>query len=550
MLTVNQVSKRYGDNLILDNVSFVINPRERAGLVGPNGAGKTTLLRILTGDEQADHGAVAMRPGTRLGHLRQGFADTPNGTLGDLLDGPTSGLVAAHDALEHALALYQDASVDPEHAARIHDDAAARFEAAGGYEAIDELGALLDRFGLGDLPSHTPLSELSGGQKTRAGLAALLASRPEVLVLDEPTNHLDIDALAWLQEFLDQYPGAVLMVSHDRGFLDAVATRILELDPDSHGLTPYVGNFSAYAAAKRHEEDEEAAAYVRQQKDIARITEDIRGAEHHARTIEANTIDFAVRAKAAKIARPAVVRKRKLERLLESSDYIEKPQRKWGLDIDLGVATGAGKDVVMIDRATLGYERAPILRDVSLHVANGDRVAIAGPNGGGKSTLIRTIAGTLPPLAGTVRLGTRVQAGYFAQEQDTIDPSLTIMEQARRAGGGSESELRTFLHKFLFGGEMVHRRIADISYGERARLMLAILVLQGTNLLLLDEPLNHLDIDARERFERALEQFEGTIMLVLHDRYTIDRLANRVIDVRDGSVTEIDPALVTGAIQA
>jgi ATP-binding cassette subfamily F protein 3 len=394
---------------------------------------------------------------------------------------------------------------------------------------------------------ETPLRQLSGGQKTRAGLAALLTSRPDLLILDEPTNHLDIDALTWLEGFLRQYQGAVLMVSHDRGFLDSLVTRILELDPDSHGVRSYPGSFSDYITTKRQEQEETASAYVRQQKDIARIQEDIRGAEHHARTIEANTIDFAIRAKAAKIARPAVVRKKKLERLLQSTEYIEKPEQKWGLAIELVAPPQGARDVVVIDHASLGYGQRVILEDVSLHVAYGERVAVLGPNGGGKSTLIRSIAGLIDPVSGVVRIGANVKVGYFAQEQDTIDSRLTVMEQARQAGGGSESDLRTFLHKFLFGGTMVHRRIADISYGERARLMLAILVLQGTNLLLLDEPLNHLDIEAREAFEQALEQFEGTMMIVLHDRFAIERLATRAIEVRGGSVSEVEIAALATA---
>jgi len=547
LLTVNHLSKRFGDTTVLDSVSFIVNRGERVGLIGPNGAGKSTLLQILTGDERADTGSVAFTPGTTVGALRQGFADRPDGTLADLLDGPTRRLLSSHQGVESALASYADPSVDPAEAADSHAAASAAFEVLGGYQALDGLGALLDRFGLGNVPFDVPLRQLSGGQKTRAGLAALLAMRPDVLVLDEPTNHLDIDALTWLQEFLNDYQGTVVLVSHDRGFLDAIVTRILELDADTHGVTSYVGTYSDYVAAKRHEEAELAAAYARQQKDIARIEEDIRGTEHHARTIEANTIDFAVRKKAAKIARPAVVRKRKLERLLESADYIEKPRRKWGMAVELKAAGQGSRDVIVIEDATLGYGTHAILENVSLHVAYGEKVALIGPNGGGKSTLIRTIIGDLAPIAGTVRLGPNITAGHFAQEQDTLDPRLTVMEQARQVAGGSESEIRTFLHKFLFGGEMVHRRIATISYGERARLMLAILVLQGANLLVLDEPLNHLDLNAREEFEQALEGFEGSLLLVLHDRFAIERLATRVIEVRDGQVGEVDAAVLRSA---
>ncbi len=539
MLTANHLSKRLGDTPILDSISFTLNSGERIGLIGPNGSGKSTLLQILTGELPPDTGTVSTIPGTTIGYLRQGFADNPDGTLAILLDGPARGLLQAHSDMDESLVLYGDPAIDPERVTKAYDAASGAFEAAGGYQSLDELGALLARFGVDRVPFDTPLRELSGGQKTRAGLAALLTTQPDVLILDEPTNHLDIDALTWLEAFLNDYQGAVIVVSHDRGFLDAVVTHIVELDPDTRSITSYAGSFGDYVAIKRHEEAEKAAAYARQQKDIARIEEDIRGTEHHARTIEANTIDFAVRKKAAKIARPAVVRKKKLERLLESSAYVEKPQRKWGMSVDLNATSQGSRDVIVIERATLGYGSQAILHDVSLHLTYGDKVAIVGPNGGGKSTLIRTVTGELAPLAGAVRLGPSIKVGYFAQEQDTLDPTLTVMEQARKAGGGSESDLRTFLHKFLFGGDMVHRRIATLSYGERARLMLAILVLQGANLLVLDEPLNHLDLTAREEFEQALEGFEGSILLVLHDRFAIERLATRVIEVRDGHVSEI-----------
>lgn len=539
MLTANNLSKRFGDTPILNEITFTLNNSERVGLIGPNGSGKSTLLQVLTGEQEPDIGSVSTGSGVTIGYLSQGIADNPNGTLADLLDGPSMGLLRAHSDLDNAFALYGDPTINHERVAAVYDAALDKFEAAGGYRALDELGALLSRFGLDNVPFDSRLSTLSGGQKTRAGLAALLTTSPDVLILDEPTNHLDIDALTWLQAFLNDYRGAVIVASHDRGFLDAVVTRILELDVTTRAITSFVGTFSNYVAAKRHEESEQAAAYARQQKDIARIEEDIRGTEHHARTIEANTIDFAVRKKAAKIARPAVVRKKKLERLLESADNADKPKRTWGMSVEFNADSQGSRDVVVVDGATLGYGRRAILCDVTLHITYGERVAILGPNGGGKSTLIRSITGELSPLAGTVRLGSSIKAGYFAQEQDTLDPHLTVMEQVRKVSGGSESDLRTFLHKFLFGGEMVHRQISTLSYGERARLMLAILVLHGANLLVLDEPLNHLDLTAREEFEQALESFEGTMLLVLHDRFAIERLATRVVEVRDGRVAEL-----------
>ena len=540
MLSVNQLSRRFGDFTVLDSVSFTINAGDRIGLVGPNGSGKSTLLKLLTGTLAPDSGAILRSPGARVGYLRQGFAELSDGTLADLLDTPTNGLLSSRGRLDLATAALGRPGDDPERLIAQYERAVTSFEEAGGYPAIDELEQLLSRFGLSGIAPDRPLATLSGGQKTRAGLAALLASAPDLLLLDEPTNHLDQHALLWLGEFLNRFKGGVLLVSHDRRFLDDVVTKILVLDPATHRMSIYAGTYSDYAAARRHEEREEASAYQRQQKEIARITADIRGAEHHARTIESNTIDFAVRKKAAKIARPAVVRKRKLERLLESTEAIDKPEQRWGMAIHLTTSGKGARRVATLDNVSVSYDEMPVLEGVSLHVAHGDHIALTGPNGHGKSTLIRLLAGELRPDGGEVAIGPGVRVGYFAQEQDTLDLELTVLAQARVTGAGSESDLRTFLHRFLFGGTMVHRVVGDLSYGERARLMLAMLVLQGNTLLLLDEPLNHLDIDARERFEQALEQFEGTTVMVLHDRYAIDRLASRVLEVRDGSVREVD----------
>lgn len=539
MLTVSQVSKRFGDRTVLDSASFVIHAGDRVGLIGPNGSGKSTLLGILTNTLQPDHGSVELAPQSRIGFLRQGFADLAEGTLHDLLDVPTNGLLTAQARLDAAVAGLARTDEDPDSQAAAYDRALVEFERLGGYAAVDELEILLERFGLPDMSPGRPLATLSGGQKTRAGLAALLAARPDLLLLDEPTNHLDIDALSWLGSFLGSYQGGVLVVSHDRGFLDDVVTSILALDPDTHRLTAHAGSYSDYVEARQREEAERASAYVRQQKDIARITADIRGAEHHARTIESNTIDFAVRKKAAKIARPAVVRKRKLEKLLDSADYVAKPEQRWGMAIEFE-ATGKGaRDVAVLANVGISLGSRQVLDGVSLHISHGERVAVIGPNGHGKSTLMRLLARDVVPDRGSVAIGPGVRIGYFAQEQGTLDPALTVLQHARMEGAGSESDIRTFLHRFLFGGDMVHRPVGDLSYGERARLMLALLVLQGTTLLLLDEPLNHLDIDARERFEQALGQFPGTMVMVLHDRYAVRRLASRVIEVRSGSINEV-----------
>lgn len=538
MFTVNDVSRRFGDTLLFERVSFSINPNDRIGLVGQNGAGKSTLLRILTGEELPDSGSVSRAPGMEIGYLRQGFSDIPFGTLGDLIDIPTAGLIASHHALEEATLRLGEPDADLDVAAEQFQFASDRFEARGGYAALADLEALLDRFGLKDIPMSRPLGELSGGQKTRAGLAALLTTRPDLLILDEPTNHLDQDALSSLSTFLEEYSGAMLLVSHDRAFLDDVVTSILAIDDQDRTISRYAGNYSEFVAAKEHEAEEAEAAWHRQQVAVSKIKRDIQAAEAKSRSIESSTIDFAVRKKAAKIARPAVVRKKKLERMLDSTDAAERPVRRWGLSLDFGEPVDGARDVLRLDGVCVTLGGRTVLNGVDLHVRHGDRVALLGPNGSGKTTLMRVISGELKPDAGGVHVGPGVRVGYFAQEQQTLDPSLTILEQANRVVSMPEGDLRAELHKFLFGGDTVHRRVSDLSYGERARLMLALLVLRGTSLLLLDEPMNHLDIGAREEFEEALSNFRGTIVMVLHDAYAVDRLSTRSVELRDGILVE------------
>jgi ATP-binding cassette subfamily F protein 3 len=382
------------------------------------------------------------------------------------------------------------------------------------------------------------LHRLSGGQKTRAGLAALLASKPSILLLDEPTNHLDIDALDWLESLIASYRGAVLIVSHDRAFLDRTATSIFELDADTHKLTTYAGNYGDYLVAKAAEELAVAQAYERQQREIARIEQDVRAVAGHALKTERATQDDFLRGRAKKVARTAKVRERKLERLLDSSDRIDRPERKWGLALSFADGAETSRDVVIVDNATVELGDKRILKGVDLHIRAGDRIAVTGPNGGGKTTLVRLLAGLITPVSGVVKIGPSVVPGLYAQEQETVNSHLSVLEQARAAAPLSETEARNFLHQFLFGGDMVFRPASELSYGERARLALALLVLRGANFLVLDEPLNHLDLPSRERFEQALAQFEGTLLIVLHDRYAIERITNRVIVILDGHLRE------------
>lgn len=539
MLTASNISVRLGDLLLFDNVSFTINAGSRIGLVGVNGAGKSTLLRVLTGEPTLTSGTIHIDADVNVGYLRQGFADASEGTLQDVVDMAGNGLFAAMQELEASTTALGDMTTEPILTAHRFDQASDAFEALGGYQRVAEVESWLDRFGLGDILLDRLVGQLSGGQKTRAGLAALLASQPDLLILDEPTNHLDASGLAWLQRFLENYEGAFVLVSHDRGLLNATVTEILAIDPQMAAVRSISGTYSDYVATLAHERSEAEGAWNRQQVEVARITKDIRAAEQKARTIERSTIDFAIRKKAAKIARPAIVRKKKLEKQLASEDAAIRPDRSWGLSLDFESPQDGARDVVVIKDLSLAYSDQSILHDVTLTVRYGDRIAITGNNGSGKTSLLKAIIGELPSASGSVRIGSGVRIGYFSQEQETLDSRLTVLEQVSRIVSMSETQLRNELHKFQFGGDNVHKLVGNLSYGERARVMLAQLVLRNTTLLLLDEPLNHLDIDSRDSFEQALIAFKGTILVVLHDRYSIDRLATREWQIADGTVTEI-----------
>jgi len=539
MLQVNHISKAYGDDVILEDVSFVLNPGERMGLVGPNGCGKTTLLRIIVGQEQPDRGTVHTSPAdVSVGYLAQALEFEPGATVGDVMRQAVEGLHEAERQVE-TLAQRMSVAAGDDELARLMDeyaDALARFEAAGGYGVSHQVDAVLAGLGLDAVDQATPVAILSGGQKTRLGLARLLQTRPQLLLLDEPTNHLDIEALEWLEEFLAGYDGGVLIVSHDRTLLDRTVRTILELDPLTHTVAAYPGNYSEYWQAKERELEKQWAAYKDQQDRFARLEQEIRGLSGHAQRIERGTLHYHYRKIAKGLARRSVVQQRRLERMLESEERVEKPTRTWEMKLAFEGTPPSGKDVLLLEDLALGYDGQPLFSGVDLTLRQGERVALVGPNGSGKTTLLRSIVGQVVPLAGRIRLGAGVVVGYYSQEQEGLDGASTPFEEIRRVAPLGETEVRRFLHYFLFGGDDVFVPVEGLSFGERARLALAKLVAAGCNLLLLDEPINHLDIPSRERFEQGLAAFEGTVLAVVHDRYFIERFATGLWSVERGTV--------------
>jgi len=538
MLQVSDLCKAYGDDMILEDVSFVVNPGQRVGLVGPNGCGKTTLLRIIVGQEQPDRGSVRFSPAdVTVGYLAQALEFEPGATVSEVMRQALEGLREAERQVE-ALAR-QMAVAQGDELARLMDgyaDVLARFEAAGGYGVSHEVDAILAGLGLEAVEQGTPVAILSGGQKTRLGLARLLQTRPQLLLLDEPTNHLDIEALEWLESFLADYDGAVTVVSHDRTFLDRTVHTILELDPLTHTVTAYPGNYSDYWQAKEQELEKQWATYKDQQERITRMEADIRGLATHARRIERGTTHFHYRKIAKGLARRAVVQKRRLERLLASEERIEKPKPTWQMRLAFSDTPVSGKDVLLLEDLAMGYDGQPLFAGVNLTLRRGERVVLVGPNGSGKTTLLRGIVGEVVPLTGQIRLGANVRVGYYSQEQEGLDEASNAFEEIRRVAPMGETEARSFLHYFLFKGDDVFVPVGSLSFGERARLALAKLVAAGCNLLLLDEPINHLDIPSRERFEQGLAAFEGTVLAVVHDRYFIERFATGLWSVEGGAV--------------
>ncbi len=545
MLTVHSLKKSFNLQLLFDDVSFSLSLGEKVGLIGPNGCGKTTLLRILAGLELPDSGHISHSPHLRIGYLAQGNEPDPNITLGEVV----GQVVGNIDVLEHDLARTAvDLSIDPKnpHLQVQYDELLRQIE----YSESGRATSILSGLGLAEIPFDFPVRLLSGGQKTRLALSLVLLQDPQILLLDEPTNHLDIEMLEWLETWLQNCPSAVLIVSHDRTFLNQTVNRILEMDSQTGNVKEYQGNYSDFTLQKKREIEKQWSAYRDQQLEIKRMKQDIAKVkaqavqtEREASSIRIGGPDYKIKGYksyqqgiAKKVAKKAKSREKKLDRFIESDERVDKPRRSWLIKLEFNRSSLPGRIAIQIEDLAIGYnDEKPILSSLNLEVRTNRRIVLTGPNGCGKTTLLRTIAGELIPVAGQIRMAPSVRLGYMSQDQSNLNPQKTVLETVQD-GFVNETDARSFLAKFLFMGDESLKEISVLSYGQRARLMLARLVVDGCNCLLLDEPVNHLDIPSRVQFEAALKEFEGAVLAVVHDRYFIEHFAQEIWWVKNGTI--------------
>ncbi len=508
LFRLSDVHKAYAAQEVLRGAAFQINPGEHIGLVGRNGAGKTTIFRLITGEESPDKGDVSKMRGLRLGLLEQHVDFAAGVTVHEAAlaaFGELQSIEHEMHELEHRMA---EAGDDLERVLERYSELQERFELEGGFEYAAKAEIILQGLGF-DRETWAQLCEkLSGGQKNRLGLARLLLAEPDVLLLDEPTNHLDVNAVEWLEEFLQSYAAAYIIISHDRYFLDRTCRRILELE--NGRAVSYNGNYSAFLIEREERREMQRRAYENQQALIAK------------------TEDFIRRNLAGQKTKQAKSRRTMLEKL-ERVDAVRVDQSAG--NFKLNNVERAGDNVLMVEDLAVGYPKLMLADGLNFTLRRAEALGVIGPNGSGKTTFVKTIINQLPPLAGEARWGTKVQTGYYAQQLDDLDDRNEIIMELRRvaAPDATAGELRSFLAKFLFVGDDVYKKVDTLSGGEKGRLALAKLIYSRVNVLVLDEPTNHLDIPSREALEDALDAFPGTIITISHDRYFLDRIATQIL---------------------
>ncbi|MEP6915593.1 MAG: ABC-F family ATP-binding cassette domain-containing protein [Acidobacteriota bacterium] len=528
MISFSRISKQYGRQLLFVDASFQLNPGEKVGLVGPNGAGKTTLFRMIVGEESADEGDVSVPKKLTIGYFRQDVEEMSGRSV---IDEAIAGSGRVGD-LHHELEDLNHAMADP---SRAHDldrilarfgEVQEEYEHLGGYALESQAREVLHGLGFDDERIDGDVGALSGGWKMRVAMARVLLGRPDVLLMDEPTNHLDIETIIWLEEFLKSLPGALLMTSHDREFMNRIVTRIAEIDNGE--ITAYSGNYDFYERERAIRETNKEAAYARQQAMLAKEQRFID--RFGANAAKAGQVQSRVKA-------------------LDKIEKVEPPKHRRVVEFDFRQPPRSGDQVAVIEDLHKAYGRRVIYDGFSLTIRRGERWCVMGRNGAGKTTLLKMVSGALAPDSGEIRLGASLKMGYFAQQAlDLLDPDLTVWAQIEKDfPHESIGALRSLLGAFQFSGDDVDKRIRSLSGGEKTRLVMARMLLNPPNFLVLDEPTNHLDLATKEMLIGALKEYEGTMIFVSHDRTFLRGLSNRVLELGGESGTDAAPHAYPGS---
>lgn len=522
LLQVQQLTKYFGAELILSNIKLEIQLRDRIALVGRNGAGKSTLLKMIAGQLSYDSGQIVKPNGVSIGYLAQNTGLESSLTIWDEMLGVFSGLIKMEADLRNIEQELSNPEIYEhqeryEKLLREYDQLQVAFKDSGGYQYESDIRSVLHGLRFYSDDYQTFISTLSGGQKTRLALGKLLLTKPDILILDEPTNHLDIETLSWLEQYLQNYPGAILIVSHDRYFLDKVVTQVYELS--RHEIRKFHGNYSKYLDQKAEIFEREMKLFEKQQDEVAKLE------------------DFIQR----NLARASTTKRAQSRRKqLEKMQIMDRPSSgDKSANFSFGIERQTGNDVLKIDDGAIGYEQEVLSKDINFSIMRRDSIALVGPNGVGKSTLLKTIIKKLPLLNGQIRYGSNVLIGYYDQEQANLTSNKSVLQELwDQYPHKDEKEIRTVLGNFLFSGDDVQKTVSTLSGGEKARLALAILMLEQANFLILDEPTNHLDLDSKEVLENALVDYPGTILFVSHDRYFINRIATKVLELSSDGIKE------------
>ncbi|MUK88923.1 ABC-F type ribosomal protection protein [Ornithinibacillus sp. L9] len=513
--SVNKIAKMYGGNSIFEDISFEIKDKQRVGLVGRNGSGKTTLIRLLAGEETADSGQIHWKKGATIGYLTQipEYHDTT--TTKDVLRLAFSPLLQLEEKMKK-LEIKMGMERDAERLEKFivdYGNLQEQYTINGGYEIESNIEKIVHGLNIHPLLNQ-PFAQLSGGEKTKVGLGLMLLKQPDLLLLDEPTNHLDLMAVEWLGNFLKEYQGTVLVISHDRYFLDEVVNMVIDLEDG--GVTSYHTNFSGFVQEKEERLLREFQAYEEQQKKIKKMREAIKRLRDWAN--RANPPNDGLHRRA-----------RNMERALERMEKLHRPiLKRKKMNLEMEAADRSGNDVIILTDISKSFDEKQLFKNVTMHVSYQEHAALIGENGTGKSTLIKLILQHLEPDDGEVRIGSNVKIGYLSQNIFSSIENETVMDAFRNEVNVTEGEARHILARFMFYGYTVFQKVSQLSGGERMRLRLAQLMYQDINLLILDEPTNHLDIESREVLEEALEDYQGTILAVSHDRYFLNKLFGKI----------------------